>query len=219
MIFLLFGWQLSNMTDVSDFSRDLAGGIIFITMPLFCLQYFRCLCLTDGVAEVHFKWSRKMTDKLRKEMGRLMVTLLPAIFITAILISKGESSVNGGLGRLSLLVTLLTIAIFFYRLLRPGNKILSAMEHNKQGWVSQYRGIWFVMGMSITLSLVGLTIAGYVYTAGQLTASLINTLWFIFGLIILQQLLFRWLLLTRRRYAQKIAIEKRKYGTKTKKIF
>ncbi|WP_214660527.1 mechanosensitive ion channel domain-containing protein [sulfur-oxidizing endosymbiont of Gigantopelta aegis] len=209
-VFLLLGWQLSRMIDVSDFSRDLADGLLFVIIPLFCLQFFRYLCVPNGVAEVHFKWSKKMTDNLSKEMGRLMVTLLPAIFITAVLISKGESSVNGGLGRLSLLVTLLTIAIFLYRLLKPKSGFLSAVADHSQGWFSRYQRFWFYLSILITVSLMVLTIAGYVYTAGQLTSRLIDTVWFIFTLSILQQMLLRWLLLTRRRYAQKVANEKHK---------
>lgn len=216
-VLFLFGWQLSKLTDVSDFSQDMASGMLFIILPLFYLQIFRYLCIPGGVAEIHFKWSRRMIDNLRKEMGRLMLSLLPALFITAVLISKGESSVNGGLGRLALLVTLLTIATFSYRLLKSGTGFLSIVaENNPRGLFARFQIFWFVLSLMVTMSLMALTIAGYVYTAGQLTSSLVSTVWFIFALIIMQQMSIRWLLLTRRRYALQVAYEKRKLAQELK---
>ena len=207
----LISWQLSAMTDVTAFSRDIAAGMQLILLPLLSLQIFRYLCLPGGVAEIHFKWSRRLIDNLRKAMRRFMLALLPAVFITAVLISKGVSSVNGGLGRLALLFTLFTIAVFCYRIFKPGTGILSVVaQSNPKGLFARYQSLWFFLSLIIIMNLMGLTIAGYVYTAGQLTTSLIYTVWFIFALIIIQQISIRWLLLTRRRYALKVAYEKHK---------
>lgn len=216
-VLFLIGWQLSVMTDVTAFSRDIAAGMQLIILPLFSLQLFFYLCLPEGVAQIHFKWSRSLIDNLRKAMRRFMLILLPAVFITAVLISKGVSSVNGGLGRLALLVTLFTLAVFFYRILKPGTGILSVVaQNNPESLFARYQSIWFFLSLISIFSLMGLTIQGYVYTAGHLTTSLIYTVWFIFALIIIQQISIRWLLLTRRRYALKVAYEKHKLAQEQK---
>ena len=206
----LSSWQLSHTPDISVFSYAVAKGILIIILPLFSLQFFRYMCIPGGLAEVHFKWDEKVIYGLRKEMGRLILTFLPAVFITKLLISLGELGVTVGMGRLALLVTLITFAIFFYRLLKPKTGILhSVSEKNPHGIFAQYQRLWFVLGFLMVVSLIGLTIIGYIYTAGQLTQSLIYTVWFIFALIILQQVSVRWLLLTRRKFALKTAYERR----------
>ncbi|MDX2506367.1 MAG: mechanosensitive ion channel, partial [Gammaproteobacteria bacterium] len=206
----LAGWQLSAMADITAFSHAVAKAMLMIILPLFSLQVFRYMCLPGGLSEVHFKWPATVIHGLRKEMGRLMLTFLPVLFITVVLISKGESSVSGGLGRLFLLATLTTFAIFFYRLLKLKSGFLHTVaEQNPQGFFARYQRLWLYLSLAIVVTLMGLTIIGYVYTAGQLTASLIYTVWFIFALIIMQQMSVRWLLLTRRKYALKKAYEKR----------
>jgi len=210
-ILFLLGWQWSYFTDISESTHSLAVGLKFIALPLFYLLFIYYLCLKKGVADVHFNWSERLIVGIRKEMRRLMFTLLPLLFVTAILISKSESSINSGLGRLSLLLTLLTLAVFFYRLFKPGTGYLHTLvQKNPEGFLGSYRFLWFSMSMASVFSLMGLTVIGYVYTASQMTISLMLSMWFVWGLVILQQLVVRWLLLTQRKFALQKAYEKRK---------
>jgi potassium efflux system protein len=209
-LFWLGSWQVSNAPDISTFTSGVARGMKVIVMPLFSLSLFRYMCLPGGLFEVHFKWSDELINGLRKEMWRLIITFIPIIFITAILISRGESSINGGLGRLFLIFTLLTFAIFYYRMMKPKNGFLSAVaENNPTSFFARYQTLLFIAGLAALVALMVFTIIGYVYTAAGLTSRLIVTVWFVFALIILQQVSVRWLLLTRRRYALKTAYEKR----------
>ncbi len=215
----LISRQLATTPDLSNFSYAVANGLNIIVTPLFSLNFFRSMCIPGGLSEVHFKWDEQLIAGLRKEMGRLMMTFLPAIFITAVLMSSNENNVNSGLGRLSLFVTLITFMIFFYRLLKPENGFLSSVANkNPDGVFARYQRFWYFLGLTLVSGLIVLAYIGYVYTAGQLTASLIYTLWFIFALTILQQLSVRWLILTRRKFALKQAYEKRKAAQKLKQI-
>ena len=203
------GWQLVNTAEMSPFSLGVADGLLIITPPIFFLTLFRQMCLPGGLFEVHFKWSDELIQGLRKEMGRLMLTFLPILFITSLLIARGEASMNGGLGRLFLLLTLVTIALFFYRLLKPDTGYLSSVaKRNPPAFLAKYQTFLFLFGLLFVVALMGLTIVGYVYTASEMTLRLIYSVRFIFALVILQQLLIRWLLLIRRRYALKMAYEK-----------
>lgn len=214
----LAGWQLSSLHDASQFTHAIADGMQVIGFPLLSLMLFRSMCLPGGLFDVHFKWSGEVIDGLRKEMGRLMLTFIPIIFVTVMLISKGESSMNGGLGRLFLLFTLLTFALFFYRLIKPESGFLTSVaKSNPDSLFARYQRLWLFIGLTTVVSLMILTIIGYVYTAGQLTIRLIYSMWFIFALIVLQQISIRWLLLTQRRYSLKMAYEKRQLAHAQKK--
>ncbi len=209
-IFLHFsGIELKHSPESSSFTHVVAGGILIIALPLFSLQVFRYMCLPGGLFEVHFKWSIDVINGLKKEVARLTVTFIPIIFITAMLISEGESNMNGGLGRLFLLFTLATFALFFYRLLKPHNGLLSSVvKHNQQTFFARYQAYILFIGLLLAGVLMCLTIVGYVYTSAQLTSRLIYTVWFIFSIVVLQQVSVRWLLITQRKYALQKAIEK-----------
>ncbi|MCK5665553.1 MAG: mechanosensitive ion channel, partial [Thiotrichaceae bacterium] len=161
-------------------------------------------------AEIHFKWSATLISGLRCELRRLMITFLPIIFITKILIYEVETTISGGLVRIALILILITFAIFFYRLVKPKTGILYSIAGKyPDSYFAQYQTLWFITGLIGIFVLFGLIFAGYVYTAAQLTASLLYTAWLIFIIVILQQISVRWLLLTQRRYALTIAYEKR----------
>lgn len=211
-LLLLTGHQLTKMVYVSEFSHAISAGLTLIAMPLFSLQFFRYMCLPGGLAEVHFKWSNELISSLRKSLFRMMLTLVPAIFITAVLtMSKDVADVNGGLGRLALFIVLIAFAIFFYRILKSGTGVFAPIAKKyPNGFFARYQNLWLIIALLCVASLVGLTIVGYVFTTGQLTVSLMKTLWLIFALILLQQLSLRWLLLTQRKYALRLAFEKRK---------
>jgi len=210
MLLWIVGWQLANASEVSIFSHAVASGILIISFPLFSLILLRKMCIPGGSFETHFKWSGHLTDGLRKEMGRLMLTFIPIIFIMGLIFSADETSVNSGLGRLFILFILTTFALFFYRLLKPQTGLLTPVSRsNLQSFFERYQTLLFFLGMMSIVILMGMTIIGYVYTAGRMTELLIYSVWFIFAMVILQHMSIRWLLLTRRRYALKIAYEKR----------
>jgi len=99
ILFYTISWQLSLIQNASEFTYSIARGMQFIAFPLFYLQFFRFLCFTGGVAEVHFKWSNNIVTGLKDEIRRLILTFLPIIFITGLLVSRSESSINGALSR------------------------------------------------------------------------------------------------------------------------
>ena len=211
-LLLLTGYQLTKMVYVSEFSHAISAGLTLIVLPLFSLLFFRYMCIPGGLAEVHFKWSNQLIVSLRKSLLRMMLILIPAIFITAVLtMSKDTSEINGGLGRLALMVVLIAFGTFFYRILNSKTGVLTPIvKKYPKGVFARYQNIWLVLALLSVATLIGLTIVGYVFTAGQLTVSLMKTIWLVFALIILQQLSLRWLLLTQRKYALRLAFEKRK---------
>ncbi|MCK5697837.1 MAG: mechanosensitive ion channel [Gammaproteobacteria bacterium] len=210
LLFLIISEQLTRLYDASDFTHAIALGLNFIVFPLFYLQFFRTICIKGGIGDIHFKWHTKIIVGLRRELLRLIVTFLPILFITVLLVSKGEFSMSDGLGRLFIIATIVTFAIFFYRLIKPKTGLLSyiAQEH-PESFFAKFQTLLFITGLIIFFILSVLSIIGYIYTSAQLTLNLINSVWLIFGIVILQQISVRWLLITKRRYALNKAYEKR----------
>jgi len=209
-LFLLVSWQLSAIIpDASDSTHAIALGLKFIAFPLFWLRVFNMMCLPGGIAEAHFKWSDEIVAGLRRNIIGLQLSVLPLLFLTAFFIFKNENMINAGLVRLSLMLTILLITIFFYHFINPKTGLLNSVAIKKPDSIfARFQLLIFITGLLIVFTLLSLTFTGYVYTAAHMTKSLIYTIWVIFVLVFLQQMAIRWLLLIQRRYAMAIAYEK-----------
>jgi len=195
LLLYALGWELGNSQESTDFSQAVSIALLWVAPALFYVQSFSVLCIPGGVAERHFLWPEKVLQKLRRELNFLKVTFLPVAFLTVLVIySQGGAggALGIGLERLALMTTLVLLAIFFYRVSGVALKHLSDSA-------PRVRQLYVVLTVLVPLVLAGLALLGYFYTAGKLTTSLIATLWFVFGLVVLHQIAVRWLLLAQRR--------------------
>jgi potassium efflux system protein len=112
---------------------------------------------------------------------------------------------------------LIALARFFYQLLEPGAGVLRLyMERHPRSPLTRLRHVWLILAVLLPLVLAGMAVLGYLYTAGTLTSSLIDTLWLILVLVVVQQLVIRWLLLARRRLAFQSAIQRREAAVRAR---
>ncbi len=204
------GWELAVALDATVFSKAVAGGLTWVASAYFYLASFRLLCSPDGLAARHFRWPEPALQALRRSLFRLMVVFLPTAFVARTIVTIDTPTMGGGLGRLGFIIVLVSIALFFYRLFNPRRGVLApVMASHPKGPLYRLRHLWLTLGVLVPLALAILGVAGYLYTAGTLTGTLIDTMWFVLVLVVLQQLGVRWLVLVNRRLAFKAAVQKR----------
>ena len=203
------GLQLSLPPDATLFSRAVSHGLLWLAPTFFFLQVFRVVCLKGGLAEVHFRWSRHSLTKLQREFARLMMIYLPAGFVVVTLVHFDAAALAGAVGRVAIIVAQVGLAMFFYHVFEPNNGALKwYFTRRKHTVLYRLRHLWFVLSLSLPAVFVVLSVFGFLYTAGTLTASLARTLWLVISLVIVHQLVVRWLLLAQRRLAYKAALER-----------
>jgi potassium efflux system protein len=204
---------------VSDFAPALAGkghfvsavGYAFYRVGIFAFFFeaFHAFCKPYGLAVAHFRWNPVNTDLLAREIRRLAFIFLPAAFIVVTITFYDPGTLAGGLSRLCALIVMSALAWFLGQSLAPKSGALrdfyAAHPGSPLTWL---RYLWVVLGIALPVALVGLAIAGYVYTAMQFGERLVNMLWLILGIILIQQLIERWVLLTERRLAFRAALER-----------
>jgi potassium efflux system protein len=204
------GWQLGEALDATDLAKALSHALLWVAPALFYLQIFRILCTPGGLAEAHFRWPEQSLTMLRRQLVRLIFTLLPAVLLAVLTLNLNALPTGAGIERLAFVLVLATLALFFYRLFSPGQGALQYyMARKPTSLFTRLRYLWLVMSLTVPVALAVLAVAGYHYTAGILTGSLIKTMWLILMLVIVHQMVVRWLLLTRRRLAFKAAVERR----------
>jgi potassium efflux system protein len=194
LLLAVTGWGLRLATEATPFSAAVSTALLHVALTFLYLQFFSILCIQGGVAEKHFGWRDPIPRQLRRGFRRLMAVFLPAVFVLLVLLNDEQQVLLAGLERLLLIVALVAVAVFFYRLSRL------LVEHSI-GAMIRLRYLWLTLTVATPLLLAALAVAGYIYTAGSLGGSLLKTLWFVFGLVVLHQIVARWLLLTQRRLA------------------
>jgi potassium efflux system protein len=210
LLLQIAGWQLGDAIEATDFAKAVSHALLWVAHALFYLQIFRLLCTSDGLAEAHFHWPGQSLSMLRRQLLRLTITFLPAVFLAVLTLNLSALPTGAGIERLAFVLVLVTLALFFYRLFSPGQGPLqSYMARNPTSLFTRLRHLWLVMSLAVPGALAGLAVAGYHYTAGILTDCLIETMWLILMLVIVHQLVARWLLLTRHRLAFKAAVKRR----------
>lgn len=205
------GVELGQALDASSFTASVSQALLWVAPVYYYLQSFRTVCIPGGLAEKHFRWDSHSLQLLRRMLVRLMLTFLPAAFIAIIVINQESRIMGGGTGRVIIVFILLILALFSYRLFHPRHGALQAyLTRNPGTLLARLQRLWLVLSVATPLGLALLAVIGYVFTAAILTNSLIHTLWLILVLVIIQQLVIHWLLVTRRRMALQAAIERRR---------
>jgi potassium efflux system protein len=190
------GWALGAAPDDQQFPQLVSRSLLYVAPAFFYVQFFSEMCLPDGVAARHFRWPDPLPQQLRRRFVFLKVAFLPAMVIAVLVFYDEQKAFHGGMERVILIVALTILAVFFYRL-------INLLITQSIGSMKRLRYLWLALTVVAPLSLALLAFLGYFYTAGTLGSSLVKTLWFVFGLVVLHQVIVRWLLLVQRRLALK----------------
>ena len=191
-----------------------AIGAAFYGIALYTFYFIaiRVFCEPGGLAVAHFGWSTSSTEQLRYQTRRLMAVFLPIVFLLVASVTYDPAALAGGLSRLLFVIVLAELAWFFGRILAPRIGVLkefyAANPGNPLTW---FRYFWLLLGLALPIILAVLAMVGYVYTAQVLGARIINTLWLVVALILIHQLLVRWVLLTERSLAFRDALERHRH--------
>lgn len=210
----LLGWFLSVDWSAADFSRAVGEGLQSAAIPMFILRFFYRLFAPSGIANHHFQWQKNNTQLLRRQLAWLRFIAVPGIFVIYSTGASKNSVYGDSLGRLALIVIMSAMAFFFSRLLKPDNGLLQThIKSYPEGWVNRTRYVWYPATVLIPLIVIGFATAGYYLSALELQQKIIITLRWCFLLIMVYELVIRWLTLVNRQLALKNARQKRKAAT------
>jgi potassium-dependent mechanosensitive channel len=205
------GWVLENGGIAADFSLAVAKGLQNSAFPSFFLQLFYQLFAPAGFTERHFNWQARTTALLHQQIGWIRKIIIPAIFLMAMANAAKNPLYSDSLGRLALVVIMIVMMVALARLLNPDSGILQAIIKNRpDSWVTRLRYAWYASVMAAPLVVIGFALAGYYLSALELEQKLIMTLRLCFVMVILHELVLRWLTLVDRQLAMENARQKRK---------
>jgi potassium efflux system protein len=201
LLIMILAGEVQTLQETTEFSRAIATGLIGLAYRFLLLRWLRTLLLPHGLADGFFHWPKRALILLRREAGFLMVSFLPAIFITQVTFLANYHAGGGyPLGRLLLIGTLSILLFFFYRFLHPRTGVCQHFLHlHSHQLFARIYPLFFFCSMLLPLALSGLVLAGYIGAVGALIRSLINSIWVCLGLVVCHQLIEHWLIQSSRR--------------------
>ncbi|MGB5505704.1 MAG: mechanosensitive ion channel domain-containing protein [Sulfurovum sp.] len=200
LLFMITGWQLSLLPEPTEFSNAVSAALIRVSPYIFYILFFTDLAIPKGVVVKHFRWSAKIAAKLHSELKLLMVLMLPALFIVFYSITHESIGLSGAFTFLGILCVSGAIGLFLFRTFTPAGGILKKyFEENDDHLMVRLRFVWEKFFIALIILIVILVLLGYIHTASVLMYVLFFTIWVIYALILIRELLARWLLLVNRR--------------------
>ena len=202
------GWSLRQSSQAGEFASALGSGLISAGAVLFMLGIFQAMCHRGGLFTAHFGWDGKGTRRLGHALRLLTVVLVPAALVSAMTQTLGSSDLDDGLGRLGLMAGSLALALFIYRVFRPGTGGLTdGLNRNGSAWRTRYIWFWSLVVSPLLLAL--LAAIGYFATARTLQERLFTSGWIFLAIIIAYQIAMRGVLIAGRHAAYRQADARR----------
>ncbi len=209
LAFLTLGQALSASLDATNFTRTIGHGLLRVALGLYFLRCFRLLCMPGGVADRHFRWDSRVLARIRRHLGWFTPYIVLVSLTAYAAYLNRDTAYSESLGRLVLMAAMLGTAAFLGLLLHPRRGVLARMlADNPSGWANRLSKVWYPALVGTPVALTLLAGLGYLYTAGTLFEALVQTAWLTLGLVLVQQLIVRWLVVTRRNLALQAALER-----------
>lgn len=148
--------------------------------------------------------------KPRASLRWLGLLVVPSAFLITATEISGEASFIAALGRPLLVLSMLAMGLFFWRVYKLFSPIIREMRRKApDSYWSRTRGVWVMLLVSTPLALALASILGYHYAASNLTELLALTLFYLLALLLLNEILLRWLYVSERRLRLEAALRQR----------
>ena len=205
----LFGSFLTHGSAI-DFSQAMGAGLQKAALSAFILQFCYAIFASDGIARRHFQWQKSTVLLLRSQLAWLRFVIVPAMFLIHATSASKISAHSDSLGRLALIVMLVAMVIFLTKLLHPSQGLWKTwLSTHSTPWLIQLRYVCYALVIAVPLVIMGFAVTGYYLSALELEEKLVSTLRLLMILVLLHEILFRWLTILNRQLALKNAEQQR----------
>lgn len=199
---------------VSDhLNKDLIGNIpnplSYTWILIFWLVLFN-VCRPSGLAQVHFRWPETIRSIFRTHLA----WLIPVESLVVLLYYLMETNVGYEhrllLGMIAISTQCMALSAFGAIAFGFDRGVTSVLlKKYPDTWFCRLRYIWYPAMVLIPLYIFWLALSGFYFSAIEARELIYKTILLFFGLVVLNSLILRLLLLARRRIALKKAMEGR----------
>jgi len=206
LLIALAGWRLGASIASTEYTRAVGYGLANSAFFLWSLEFFREVVRRNGLGIAHFGWSETPCRSLALKWLAFEWIAVPLFAVVAMFDAQMDDPAQAALGRLALVLLLLSGAVMGHRLFRYRNgPLLDIVERARKRSNLALRRVWYYLSTFVPMGLLFAAAAGYYYSAWHITAQLHATLTAAFCLLVFVQVVIRAMQMTRRRLARKRA--------------
>jgi potassium efflux system protein len=196
---------LLKLQQIAPHTRATASGLLAAAQTLLILSLLYHISRKNGLAHLHFRWAESTRQTFIGNLRWFIPIAVVCHFIVPALDSIPTPEYSNALATFTLIVWSVAVVVILARILRFKGGVTSALlQKHPKSTLARLRYVWFPLVISIPLFILYLTVQGYYYSALKIDQLMSLTTILIFGLIILNDMVLRLLMLTRR----KIALQK-----------
>jgi len=204
------GWVLKGLPSATPFSLAVAEALTSAGWVFGGLLLVRQMCIPEGLGDRHLRWS----SRVREESLRLLSWLLPLAvglrFLITLTASNNAPENLQPIGSMAFVLNMAALAYVAWRLLRRGGAVnLDGLERRGFSWLGQLRFLWLPLSLGALVALAVTSLLGYHYTALHIEYEARQMIWFFVGLVLIKDLLLRWLYVAERRLRFEDAVRRR----------
>ena len=209
-LLMMFGHLLTRIEGMGKLAMALGPALWDVGRVVFFLQLLRQMSRYDGILAAHFKWKDETVSRLRLGCLKLLYLFVPALLVASVIVNFDFGARTGALPHLAFAVSMVLLAYTLLALQPPPGALHAGPDGGLKGRVRSSSGKALrVVSVAGPLALALMGLLGYIYTASTLSMRLLDTAGFIVILVLVHQLVLRWLLLTERQLAYQNALERR----------
>ncbi|MFT4546435.1 MAG: potassium efflux system protein [Verrucomicrobiales bacterium] len=193
-------WRSSQAVAIGSWGELISGALQAVIFPTAALAIARGVCRPRGLLQCHLGLPAPKAALLYKAFSLAMLFVIPLTFLR-----EGFYSLDfRPASRVCFIFTMLVIAVFAFKVLRPSVGLMAASR--KTLWEGcAYPVYLMILGIVIGLGLA--TYLGYYYTVGELVWRIRLSIWLVLAVILVSSVVMRLLIISRRRvaFAQRLA--------------
>ena len=199
------------LRDTADaFTLSFTAGLIKAGLLLVSLSLVRELCRDGSVGDRHFDWPANVRGALRRQFAWFIPFGMITSFLVGATAAPEPPPAVQAFGSGAFIVLMAGAALVVSRLLSQKSPMwLTIRELHPGQLVTQIHFLWYPLVLGAPLALAVLSLANFHYTAVHLEGRLQMTLWLLFGVFMLKELILRWLFVTEQRLRFEDAMRRR----------
>ena len=193
-------WLLHSA--VSGEAEGVALGLRSVAGFLSFAIFVRVLCHSEGLLTDHFRMSQRRVMIIRKAMNWFILVMPLFLFLAMCLPVEPITSADG---RLSFIAVVVVLLVFFEQILRPGKKLVHWQGRASRGFAIA----WYLLAILVPIGLIIGAVIGYYASVQEIRIQSLMSLGIVLVTLFVASLLYRWILVSRRRFAVDQALKRR----------